>query len=279
MLQTASISVQQGSAQIFSMDVGGFRVTEALFPPYLKLPSHYHQWSCFAVVLAGAVDKTFTRNAYPSLPSTIITMPPQERHLDQFQNEGAHMLVVEPTQVSEELLAPCHQLFHQINHFRDAEMTGLAWQISRELRSSDNASALAVNGLVLELLSAAVRSDARYPNQSPYLKHPPGWLKQAKELIHEHFREPLTIAMIATAVNVHPVHLSRSFRKFYSVTIGAYIRQLRLNWAVMQITHSEKPLAIIAAQAGFTDQSHLTRLFSQHKGMPPGQYRQRLHQR
>lgn len=272
MLQTASISVQRGSTQLYSLDVGGFRITDARFPPALRLPSHYHQWACFAVVLAGSVDKTFPSKSYTSLPSTIVTMPPQERHLDQFEKKGAHMLVVEPTQVSEELLAPCRQLFNQINHIRDADMTKIAWQISQELRSSDDVSALAVNGLVLELLSVAVRNTG----QAADFRRPPQWLNQAKELIHEHFRESLTIAMVATAVNVHPVHLSRTFRKFYGVTIGVYIRQLRLNWAVTQITHSEKPLAIIAAQAGFTDQSHLTRLFSQHKGVPPGQYRQRF---
>lgn len=275
MSATASISIRQGSARLHSLDAGGFRITDALFPPSLILPSHYHQWACFAVVLAGSVDKTFPSKSYASLPSTIVTMPPQERHLDQFEKKGAHMLVVEPMQVSEEVLAPCRQLFDQINHFRDADMTRIAWQISQELRSSDDASALAVNGLVLELLSTAVRSTRKF-SQAADFKRPPQWLNQARELIHEQFRESLTIAMVATAVNVHPVHLSRTFRKFNGVTIGVYIRQLRLNWATSQITHSEKPLAIIAAQAGFTDQSHLTRLFSQHKGVPPGQYRQRL---
>ena len=275
MSQSASISVQQGSVRLHSLDVGGFRITDALFPPSLSLPSHYHEWACFAVVLAGSVYKSFPGKSYPSLSSTIVTMPPQERHLDQFEKKGAHMLVVEPTQVSEELLVPCRPLFDQINHFRDADMARIAWQISQELRSSDDASALAVNGLVLELLSTAVRNTS-ITNQTADYKRPPQWLNQAKELIHEQFRESLTIAMVATAVNVHPVHLSRTFRKFYGVTIGVYIRQLRLNWATVQITQSEKPLAIIAAQAGFTDQSHLTRLFSQHKGVPPGQYRQRL---
>lgn len=275
MSQTSSISVRQGSARLHSLDVGGFRITDALFPPSLRLPSHYHQWACFAVVLAGSVDKTFPGKSYASLPSTIVTMPPQERHLDQFEKKGAHMLVVEPTHVSEELLAPCLPLFDQISHFRDADMARIAWQISQELRSSDDASALAINGLVLELLSVAVRTISNTGQTADY-KQPPQWLNQAKELIHEQFRESLTIAMLATAVNVHPVHLSRTFRKFYGVTIGVYIRQLRLNWATAQITQSEKPLAIIAAQAGFTDQSHLTRLFSQHKGVPPGQYRQRF---
>lgn len=278
MLQTEFISVRQGSAALHSLDVGGFRVTDALFPPSLKLPSHYHKWACFAVVLTGSVEKTFPSHTFATLPSTIVTMPPQERHLDQFQEKGAHMLVVEPTQVRDELLTSCRPIFSQINQFRDAGLTRIAWQISQELRSPDAASAIAVNGLVLELLSVAVRITG-HTGQVINYKRPPPWLHQAKEMIHEHFRESLTIAELSTAVNIHPVHLSRTFRHCYGVTIGAYIRQLRLDWAVAQITHSEKPLAIIAAQAGFTDQSHLTRLFSQQKGMPPGQYRQRLQRR
>ncbi|WP_420627949.1 helix-turn-helix domain-containing protein [Candidatus Leptofilum sp.] len=275
MAPTQSISINQGSAQLHTLEVGGFRITDAIFPPSLTLPSHYHQWACFAVVLAGSVDKKFPKKEYASPHSTIVTMPPLERHLDQFEQAGAHMLVVEPTQTDDALLAPCLNLFNQVNHFRDATMTNIARRISQELQTPDVASALAVNGLVLELLSEAVRK-ASPASQTAAYKQPPIWLNQAKELIHERFRDSLTVAMLATAVNVHPVHLARTFRTCYGVTIGSYVRQLRLNWAITQITHSQKPLAMIAAQAGFSDQSHLTRVFTQHKGITPGQYRQQI---
>lgn len=269
---TQSISIRQGSAKLHTLEVGGFRITDAIFPPQLTLPSHYHQRACFAVVLAGSVDKRFPRKVYASPHSTIVTMPPQERHLDQFEHEGAHMLVVEPTLASDDLLAPCQGVFNQINHFRSVEMTTLAKRISRELQSPDAASALSANGLVLELLSTAVRQDPS--RNQPNSKRPPRWLQQAKAMIDDCFQESLTVEMLATAVNVHPVHLARTFRDCYSVTIGVYVRQRRLNWAVVQITQSQKPLAIIADQAGFSDQSHLTRLFKQYKGVTPRQYRQ-----
>ena len=274
MSPSQSISIRQGSARLHTLEVGGFRITDAIFPPLLNLPSHYHQRACFAVVLAGSVDKRFPRKVYASPHSTIVTMPPQERHLDQFEHEGAHMLVVEPTQASDDLLAPCQGMFNQINHFRNAEMTTLAWRISRELQTPDAASALSANGLVLELLSTAVRQNKS--TESLNQKRPPRWLQQAKAMIHDCFRETLTIEMLATAVNVHPVHLARTFRACYGVTIGAYVRQLRLNWAIAQITQSQKSLAIIADQAGFSDQSHLTRLFKRHKGVTPRQYRQQI---
>ena len=202
-------------------------------------------------------------------------MPPQERHQDQFENDGAHMLVVEPTEASDDLLAPCIDLFNKINHFRDADMTNIAWRISNELQAPDPASALSINGLVLELLSVAVRQSS-HMQQVNHLRRPPQWLKQAMELIHERFRESLTINALSTAVNVHPVHLARTFRSCHGMTIGSYVRHLRLNWAVSQITHSQKSLAIIADQAGFADQSHLTRVFAKQKGITPGQYRRQL---
>ena len=275
MPSTQSIAVMQGSAQLHSLEVGGFRITDARFPPALTLPSHYHPRACFAVVLAGSVDKRFPGKAYPSSHSTIVTMPPQERHWDQFEHKGAHMLVVEPTQVSDELLAPCIDIFNQINHFRSAELAHIAWRISQEVQTPDEVSPLSVNGMVLELLSLAIRKSSRRQSTQQF-KQPPPWLKRAKELIHECFRENLTVELLATAVNVHPVHLARTYRACYGVTLGTAVRQLRLEWATKQITQSHDSLATIAAQAGFADQSHLTRVFRQHKGTTPGQFRQQL---
>jgi AraC family transcriptional regulator len=80
------------------------------------------------------------------------------------------------------------------------------------------------------------------------------------------------IATLADDIGVHPVHLARVFRAHYGMSIGTYLRGLRLDWAACQLP-TNTPLSEIAAGAGFVDQSHFTRAFRIHTGLTPGQYR------
>ena len=83
---------------------------------------------------------------------------------------------------------------------------------------------------------------------------------------------------MARRAGVHAVHLSRAFRSHFGCTVGDYIRQLRVEHARKQMTHTSTPLVDIAADAGFSDQAHFTRIFKRLTGMTPGQYRARATQ-
>jgi AraC family transcriptional regulator len=99
------------------------------------------------------------------------------------------------------------------------------------------------------------------------------WLDKVKEIIHSQYAEPLRLSQIAKAVNVHPVHLARTFRNHHNCTIGEYVRQLRIEFACRQLSTSETSLAEIALQAGFASQSHFSTAFKLHTGMTPVRYR------
>ena len=132
----------------------------------------------------------------------------------------------------------------------------------------DEASPLAIEGLALEMLAEVSRRKVEVAD-----RRPPRWLSQALDLLHEQFSEHLTIAYLATSVGVHPVHLAREFRKFYRCTIGEHIRQLRIEHACHELCVSTASLATIASAAGFSDQSHFSRIFKRLMQMTPAQYR------
>jgi AraC family transcriptional regulator len=102
---------------------------------------------------------------------------------------------------------------------------------------------------------------------------PPPWLLRARELVHARFREPVRISEVAREVDVHPGHLVRAFRQHYRVTLGFYVRELRLRWVAERLLESEESLASLALAAGFADQCHLTRAFKEYSGLTPRAYR------
>lgn len=267
-----SISIQKGSNQIKSLEVNGFRVTNAEFPSQLHLPIHLHEVACFAVVLWGAVNKVFPQSSHELLSAGVVTMPAHEKHSDLFGVGKTSMLVVEPVAVGQDLLQPCAHLFDLVHELRDEVILAISHRIRQELFQQDTVSPLVINGLTLELLALAARRRLKVTEGSP----PPHWLKTVQDYLHTYFQESFQLADVAQTVNVHPVHLSRVFRVYFGTSVGNYVRQLRLEWVTQQLTLSNDSLAQLAQKSGFTDQSHLTRTFKQYKGITPSQFRREM---
>jgi len=103
---------------------------------------------------------------------------------------------------------------------------------------------------------------------------PPHWLQQAEALIRGRYAEHLALADIAGAVGIHPVHLARRFRKLYKCSIGEYVRQLRIEFAMEQMSKTNRSLSDLALATGFSDQSHFSRTFRKLTGLTPRQFRE-----
>jgi AraC family transcriptional regulator len=150
---------------------------------------------------------------------------------------------------------------------RNIETSFLARRLLAQCHDWTNASPLTAEGLCLELLGAIAKgrevSDAR----------PPQWLRHAKELLHENCRTSVRIGELAAAVGVHPIHLSRTFRKFFRVTPGEYLRNLRLEVAASMLRKRDGSVAFVALESGFSDQSQLSRVFRRKFGVTPAEYR------
>lgn len=102
---------------------------------------------------------------------------------------------------------------------------------------------------------------------------PPRWFGGVKERLHEGFREPLRMRDLAREAGVNPVHLARVFRRIEKRTPGEYQQRLQVRAACELLHDPEWPLAVIAAECGFADQSHFTRVFRRMTGTTPAQFR------
>jgi AraC family transcriptional regulator len=262
-----SVPVTMGSPRFRSLELDGFGITEAWFPAGEILARHTHERACVAVMLEGSFDLHFTAKAYPCRPSTVFTEPAGETHANFIGAAGAHVIVVQPNPARQELLHPFAPLLERATHRQHSGMTEQALQLARELDGVDDLSALAAEGLVLDMLVGLTRLETARRQE------PPRWLLQAQELVHARFAEPLRIAELAGEVGVHPAHLARCFRTHFRLSLGSYVRRLRLEWAARELVRSSTSLAELALDAGFADQSHFTRFFKRRFGLTPSVYR------
>jgi AraC-like DNA-binding protein len=114
------------------------------------------------------------------------------------------------------------------------------------------------------------KGDGKVPDESP--------LAGAMKLITERFHEPFDRRDLAKRCGMSLRDFHRKFRDAYHVTPHDYVRQLRVRASCNALVFSQKTLARIASEFGFSDQSHFTREFHRLIGEPPGVYRAR-HQR
>lgn len=76
------------------------------------------------------------------------------------------------------------------------------------------------------------------------------------------------ISELAAACGVSTEHAVRACKKWFGSSPGALRRELRLQRAIKQLQEGEKP-ARVAADVGFSDQPHLTRLLKRATGLTP----------
>jgi AraC-like DNA-binding protein len=83
----------------------------------------------------------------------------------------------------------------------------------------------------------------------------------------------LELPALARLVGCSPFHLSRVFRRETGTTVSAHRLRLRVREAREQIAAGEENLARLAAELGFSDHSHLTRMLVRELGATPSAIR------
>ena len=90
--------------------------------------------------------------------------------------------------------------------------------------------------------------------------------------IEAHHRSPIPLRQLARIAQVGVVRLITSFRQEVGVSPHRYVCDLRVRHAQDLLRSGVSP-AVAALEAGFYDQSHLTRHFKRVCGSTPGKYR------
>jgi AraC family transcriptional regulator len=260
----ATTCVEDGVG-VTSAEMGGLGVTELRFPPGYRQEPYDPERGYLTVVLEGRVEKAFARGPVSLRAGNVATIPASALHTADFGERGARVVVVQPLGATE---PACGGLLRELRVLAGCDLAALAERIVAELRAPDSAAPVAAEGLTLELVAAAARAGSRLARPER-----PAWLASVVELLHDAGTESPALGRLAAAVGVDSSHLARVFRREYGVSVGTYLRGLRLDRAAARLAGSSDPIARIAAEGGFADQSHFTRAFRRHTGVTPARYR------
>lgn len=251
-----------------SCQIPGFVLSECRYPPHFETPLHAHGRALFCLAVEGAYTARYGLRTCACETTSLLFHAPNEMHSEHFQNSGGRFFIIEIEPWWLEQVRDQAVITNGSAGFKDGALAMLGMNLYKEFLVMDEVSPLIIEGLMLAVIGKASRSaTANLTSQAPR------WLGQAKQLLHDRFTETLTLAEIARHVGVSPAYLAQMFHKHYFNTVGGYLRQLRLEFACREMVTSNAPLCQIALAAGFSDQSHLTRMFKRHMGISPAQYR------
>ena len=254
----------------------GIGLSEWSYPPGARLERHEHPLSGFCVVLRGGYHEAFRTRTRECGAGDLVFHPPGEVHSDRhFEGVVRLLCVLLCVEISAErgdaLRAEGHLLDAPVE-FRRGAPTWLAARLAQEFREGDRHAALALEGLTLEMVALT----ARRVHRSPEPGNAPPWLRRAREFLRDGDAPKGGMEGIAREVGVHPVHLARAFRKHYGCAPADFARGIRVEEARRRLAKTDDALGTIALEAGFADQSHLTRAFRARTGLTPGAYRRAL---
>ena len=243
----------------------GLSVEEALMPAGLAVPDHRHDGAQLYFLLEGAYSETLRGREHRLRPGAAWFRPPGEPHRNT-------VLGAEPALTL--ILTVEERRFASLARRATGKLPSLLLdearrELTRELRSGGAASALAVEGWALLLLSRVARIERATAAGAPE------WLEEAISFLGRRYTGSVSLSSAAAHVGVHPATLAAAFRRFKTTSVGEHVRELRLAHARSALERTRLPLDEIAAEAGFFDQAHLGRLFRRRFGVTPAAYRRR----
>lgn len=140
----------------------------------------------------------------------------------------------------------------------------LILKMQQEMLINEKESYLSIQSLLLELVSKSEKSSNN---------NPPKWIDHLHQLLRDNWEAEMPLSEMAQTLKIHPVTISKNFRKYFGCTLGEYRRKLKIEKSIELIKTSNESLSQIAFHCGFADQSHFIRNFKLNTGFLPKDFR------
>jgi AraC family transcriptional regulator len=227
---------------------------------------HEHEIGNVSLVLSGTLEEQVGNRSECAGPLSVVVKPAGTRHSDRFGNAGATLAQI---RLDVELAGTMEDGKPSAADWRwlhDGRVARAFLRLVRRVRSSDAPAPDECDSDVVDLL-ATLQAPGAATGVAPR------WLAVVRECVDETWDRPPSVRALAREVGVHPVYLAREFRRWYGSSITDRVRRHRVRAAAALLAGTRVSISHVALASGFTDQSHLTRVFAAELGTTPGRFR------
>lgn len=101
-------------------------------------------------------------------------------------------------------------------------------------------------------------------------------IAHAVSYIQSHFRDEMSVEQLASAALMSRHHFSRLFKEETGLSIGNYLRHLRIRKSQIMLAHTKMSVKEIGGLVGYNDYNYFIRVFHKETGITPSHYRQSM---
>jgi AraC family transcriptional regulator len=225
-----------------------FRVRDVRYAPGETQGRHAHGELQISIIVRGALHEEVNGVAYRGGVGDVVIKPAGTRHANAFDAARIVCLDADPRAL-------------------DRPLDEYAWHRGAH-----------VNAAALRLAARALGGrDMTHEIEELFAALTPGSDRavatRAARAIDEQYASGVSIDALASQLGIHRVHLARVFRAQWNCTPREYLQRARVRAAAERLASTSQPLADIALDAGFSDQSHMSRVFARGIGVTPAAFR------
>jgi AraC-like DNA-binding protein len=251
--------------------------TEMLCATYIthSFSRHTHEGYAIGVIESGVEAFTYRGATYQAPAGSIVIVHPGEVHTGHAGiPEGWSYRMLYPDSALVQRAAAEVNASHSLPFFPQPVIQDrcLAEQLRRMHQAIESSD------LQLEresrFLWTLAQLIARYADDRPFctpIRQEHAAVQNTKDYIEAHYAESISLKHLAQIADLKPLRLLRVFQREMGLPPHAFLIQARIAHAKRLLSMGE-PIAQVAFDTGFTDQSHLNRHFKRIVGVTPGQY-------
>ena len=236
-------------------------------------PRHVHEEYCFGIMLQGVETHVCRGKSYQAFPGDLMLLNADEAHSSKSVGSEYRVIHIQPkalsriaTEVGGQNL-PATYFSNPV--ITDASLFRLLLRL--HLKLEQKVSPLEQESELLSAIGLLLKRHSNVDSTLPALGKELLRLKLVLDYLKSNYTENISLSRLATIANLSPYYLLRVFHKRIGVPPHEYQTQLRISHARRLICKG-LPISEAALQAGFFDQSHLSRNFKRITGVPPGRY-------
>lgn len=225
-------------------------------------PTHHHERDYFFLLLGGDYREGTSGRMNEFAPVSAGFNPKHVPHSGDAGRAGAHLFTIEFADgFLRKHLATVPG--DTVLDFGTREIVWTALRLFRCFKQRETANTLSFESIACELVGTA-QSREDYASDDA-----PRWIRRVQDQLNAAIPGGVSVSDLAHQAGVHPVHLARVFRKVTGVSPGEYLQRARADRACDLLLNSEMPLSEVAAECGFYDQSHMTRILRRYSQTTP----------
>jgi len=230
-------------------------------------PMHTHESWTLLIVDDGMVRYDLDRHEHGALSHVVTLLPPQVPHNGRAATSagfGKRVIYLDPAYVPAALIGRAvdqpvlsdpvlRQRIHQLHRLLDQR--GEAFEAENRL------------ALIAERLRGHLGQHGEMGARRPAA----AVARDLRDLIDARYREKVTLRDASDRLSASPAHLVRMFSREFGISPHQYLTGRRIDLA-RRLLLDGLPASLVAAEAGFYDQSHLSRHFTRVLGTSPGRF-------